>query len=609
MKLTQKVLLMAIMPLLLGGLTLAIKSYFATRDMALTALNQYAEDMLEIQSTQVALVFDNAVTDLTNIASQPQLQSGERNVIIRYLKETHPIYSDRFMGLYWVELSGEVFGQEGARFSNSDRDFYPDFRRGDVVISKAVVDKDSGTPTVVVIVPVYDNNRNHIGGLATTVGVFKLLHLLVAKKPAFRGFSVLIDSDNNIISTRHNNDDELLRSGFQPLKDRSADVQFLVKEVNRVSNSAPTVVDEAVINGEPYFVYHRQLPPSDWTIATLFPRKALMGPIQRMQYTTIAVILCSVLASLFLMVLLRKIIFSPIKNLVDAYRRLAQNDLTARSSVNTKDELGDLAQSFNKMADSLEQLRRQEVQTEKELRLATEKAEEASAKKSEFIATMSHELRTPLQGIVGAADLIDATNKDEEIAGYVRIIYNSSNTLTRFINNIFDVSKINSGTTDLEYAPFDLREMMNNSLLLMRPKALQKQLEMRSFFGADLAAAYWGDEDRLRQVLINLLGNAVKFTHRGSVDIHVSRLPSKDEDSHKIKIEVRDTGIGIGKEAQAKMFDAYYQASSDNALIGSGLGLAISRKLITAMDGEIAFSSEVDQGSSFWIVLRLKPSS
>lgn len=501
MRLTQKVLLMSIVPMLVGGLWIGFKSSYATRDMALTALNQYAEDMLELQATNVAHVFGNAVRDLTYIAAQAPMQTGERSTILRYLKETYPVYASRFMGLYWVELEGNVFGQDDVRFKNSDRYFYPNFRRGEVVISKTIVDKDSNTPTVVVLVPVFDKSGKHVGGLSATVGVYRLIQTLVMKKLAFDGFSVLIDSDQKVLSNRLRENEKLLQEGFQPLEQRSNDFQNFVTAVKDTHKHLKIKIDEVTINGETYFVYHRLLPPSDWTIATLFPRKALMKPMQKMQFTTVGIILCSALASLFLMALLRQIIIRPMNNLVASYRRVANNDLGARSTVKSKDEWGELARSFNRMADSLERLHHQQILTELDLRRAKEKAEEASAQKSEFITTMSKELRMPLQGIVESADRMDAVNQDEEIAGYIHIVRNSSDALTRLINNIFDISKTNSGNMELAYASFNLREMLEDSLQLMRPRALQKKLATHFSYSEELSDFYWGDSDRLRQVM------------------------------------------------------------------------------------------------------------
>lgn len=313
----------------------------------------------------------------------------------------------------------------------------------------------------------------------------------------------------------------------------------------------------------------------------------------------------------------------PILELTSAVEKIKNGNFATRVNTESHWELGILESGINTMASSL-QIAHEEMQynvdkatadlrqTLKtieiqniELDLARKEAETATQVKSEFLASMSHELRTPLNGIVGFINLLDKTDLTEKQHDYLSTIQKSGHSLLSIINDILDFSKIEAGKLHLDLMPMDIRECVEDTLTLLGPSAHDKALDLVPFIYSDVPTKINGDSLRLKQVLTNLVSNAIKFTQQGSVVIRVM-LDQSIAHLVTLRISVTDTGIGISDEQKKELFNAFNQTSPNitRKFGGTGLGLVICKKLVEQMHGTIELESDVGKGTTFWFTFQ-----
>ena len=334
------------------------------------------------------------------------------------------------------------------------------------------------------------------------------------------------------------------------------------------------------------------------------------------QFITVSTGLTIIGILVFLLIALffAKTIAKPLMKLNDGVMRIDRGELNVRIERSSHDELGQLADSINKMVAALQKSTRElaianeelkeEVaerqRAEEELRKAKEAAEFASSAKGEFLANMSHEIRTPLNAIIGLADLLNETRLSAEQEEYVQIYQRSGENLLTLLNDILDLSKIEAGRLELESIAFDLLDLVDKTVEIQAVSAQAKGLKLNYRLAPGVPRLLQGDAIRLQQILANLLGNAVKFTENGGVMLEVD-VAEHYSDSSLLRFAVSDTGIGIPVDKLHSVFDSFTQAapSTTRKYGGTGLGLAIAKRLVEAMGGRIHVDSTVGGGSTF----------
>ncbi len=329
----------------------------------------------------------------------------------------------------------------------------------------------------------------------------------------------------------------------------------------------------------------------------LLDKKQLASEAKSEESATLVIFLAItiLLLMIVLSILITRSIVVPLAETVESAKRIASGDIQLQDSVDRKDEIGELSSAFRRMTKNLKTLF-------SDLEQSRDEALTATQAKSQFLATMSHEIRTPMNGVIGMAQLLEGTKLTIEQKDYLDAISRSGDGLLAIINNVLDFTKLEDEKVEIETIPFDLEQICQDCIELIAANDKHADVEFILDYHPDCARHFLGDPSRIRQIFLNLLGNAAKFTNEGFIRCGVSCIPAENGEE-QVRLEFQDTGIGIKPEVINSLFDEFTQAdvTTTRKFGGTGLGLSITKKLVALMGGEIGANSVVGEGSTFWI--------
>lgn len=611
-KLSVYLLLIGIIPLLVVSWI----SYDTSRTVIVRQVSQNSQELLKQQKRYMELMLTSVESLIANLASLDEVQAAVQANFDQ--QDTYSnlatkakigyILSGYILNLQDL-ISIDIFAPDGVHFhvgdtldfGEIDEDllarFYDDaLASGDTVVWNGIeqnVNLNSTHKQVITaarIIKTVDPNaleERAVGMLLINYSVDSFYNTFRQVELGSNAYMIVVDGKNRLV--------------YHP--DRSQ-IGGRVSSalLTRLTGSSGTLIER--IEDKEMFIAYNYSPISQWYLISFIPVDSLLTEPLRIRNYALLIVTIFLVFVLLLALLLSRGIARPINHITELFKRIQTGsiDWNTRLTEDRSDEIGELNRWFNIFLTSLIEKK----ETEEALVRAKEEAEAANNAKGIFLANMSHEIRTPMNGIVGMTELALDTELTPQQRDFLTTIRTSANALLTLINDILDLSKIESGKMLFVEEPFRLREFISKIVKSLAVSANEKHLEFLFSIEPDVPDAIVGDPGRLRQVLINLLGNAIKFTEKGEVILRI-RQEAIGNKEVLLHFTVSDTGIGIAENKQQLIFEMFSQAdiSTTRRYGGSGLGLAISARLVELMGGTIWVESELNVGSDFHFTARL----
>ena len=488
----------------------------------------------------------------------------------------------------------EVPGRSGVEVA--DRDYFQTvMRTRQPMITEPMLGKKSGMPIVQMVAPVLDANGEVTGIVIGVLRLYKdnLLGDLRTAKVGKNGFYFILTQGKVPLYVLHPDPAKLL----QPRADNANPATTAL--IARGGEGSMVSTNSRGIKAVNSF---KHLKSVDWLLAASLPIDDAFEPFDGVLYRLILWSACASLLAALVLGWVTVRLLSPLVRLRDTLLALrSSGQRFTPLPVEQRDEIGELTAAFNSLMSERDRLQQEVEVRASELEDERDRAEAANREKSDFVANMSHEIRTPLNAVLGMVYLLGNTKLNTEQRKYLTMVRVAGQSLLGILNDVLDFSKIEARRMDLSPVEFDLDEVMNTLATTMTMNAGEKELELAIAVEPDVPRRLVGDAQRLQQVLVNLAGNAIKFTESGEVVVAVS-VAEQAPGQAWLRFEVRDTGIGMTPQQQEQLFTAFSQGdqSITRRFGGTGLGLAISKHLIHMMGGDIAVASSEGRGSRFW---------